>query len=72
MARSLVLGELQDTYNWLLYVNITSLKLEFDMKCYVNNNATIFSEFVDCVKLYSYCKLYNIPFILKSYKKKNG
>ena len=47
MARSLVLGELQDTYNRLLYVNITSLKLEFDMKCYVNNIATIFSEFRD-------------------------
>ena len=47
MARSLVLGELQDTYYRLLYVNITSLKLVFDMKCYVNNNATIFSEFRD-------------------------
>ena len=47
MARSLVLGELQDTYNRLLYVNITSLKLEFDMKCYVNNIAIIFYEFRD-------------------------
>ena len=47
MALSLVLGELQGTYNRLLYVNITSLKLESDMKCYVNNNATIFSEFRD-------------------------
>ena len=69
MARSLVLGKLQDTYNRLLYVNITSLKLEFDMKCYVNNIAIIFSEFREIC--YQCCKLYNIPLILKSYKKKN-
>ena len=44
MALSLVLGELQGTYNRLLYVNITSLKLESDMKCYVNNTTTILSK----------------------------
>ena len=48
MALSLVLGELQGTYNRLLYVNITSLKLESDMKCYVNNITTILSKLIAC------------------------
>ena len=54
MARSLVLGELQGTYNRLLYVNITSLKLEFDMKCYVNNITIFVSKFRDVIHIANY------------------